>query len=171
MKARMVQQAISQALQGDSGFSSTFDASKKKVIMDKAHSALFLSLGDKSLREISKETTAKGIWEKLETLYNVKTVASKLYLKQKLFSFKMSSDRSIFDQLDEFSKLCMDLEGAEITLTDDDKALILLYALPKSYGDFINVILFGKSDSLKFANVESALRTKEMQKKKHWCAR
>uniref|UniRef100_A0A803PF04 Retrovirus-related Pol polyprotein from transposon TNT 1-94 n=1 Tax=Cannabis sativa TaxID=3483 RepID=A0A803PF04_CANSA len=38
-------------------------------ILEKAHNAIILNLGDKVLREVSKETIATGIWLKLESLY------------------------------------------------------------------------------------------------------
>lgn len=34
--------------------------------MDKAHSVVILSLGDRVLKDVSKETTDVGIWSKLE---------------------------------------------------------------------------------------------------------
>ena len=37
--------------------------------MEKAHSAIILSLGDKVLRKVSKEKIAVGVWSKLEGLY------------------------------------------------------------------------------------------------------
>ncbi|TXG57404.1 hypothetical protein EZV62_018717 [Acer yangbiense] len=42
---------------------------EKKQLLEKAYSSLILGLGDKVLREVKKETTASGIWGKLETLY------------------------------------------------------------------------------------------------------
>lgn len=35
----------------------------------KAHSALILSLGDKALREVSKERTTKVVWDNLKEHY------------------------------------------------------------------------------------------------------
>ncbi|GKD83829.1 hypothetical protein Tco_1350668, partial [Tanacetum coccineum] len=57
----------------------------------KAHSALLLCLDNKVLREVNKENSAAGVWLKLETLYMTKSLANKLYLKKKLFTFNMDS--------------------------------------------------------------------------------
>uniref|UniRef100_I1MI72 2,4-dienoyl-CoA reductase [(3E)-enoyl-CoA-producing] n=1 Tax=Glycine max TaxID=3847 RepID=I1MI72_SOYBN len=40
----------------------------KKALLQKAYNAIILSLGDKVLRQVSKETTAVGVWSKLEVL-------------------------------------------------------------------------------------------------------
>ncbi|GKC86549.1 hypothetical protein Tco_1147198, partial [Tanacetum coccineum] len=61
----------------------------ENVIQKKAYNALILCLGDRVLREITKETTAVGIWKKLETLCMIKSLANRLYLKKKLYTFNM----------------------------------------------------------------------------------
>ena len=85
MEALLVQQGVEQALLGNDGFDKDFDEAEKNRMIGKARSTLILSLGDKALREVIKEKTAKGVWDKLEELYHVKTVASKIKLKQMFF--------------------------------------------------------------------------------------
>ena len=51
----------------------------------KALSAIQLCLSNEVLREVVKDTTSKGIWEKLESLYMVKTVTNRLLLKSRLY--------------------------------------------------------------------------------------
>ncbi|GJV64786.1 retrovirus-related pol polyprotein from transposon TNT 1-94 [Tanacetum coccineum] len=57
--------------------------------------------------------TAMGVWSKLETLYMRKSLANKLYLKKKLYTFYMSSGRKISEHIDEFNKIVLDLENIE----------------------------------------------------------
>lgn len=106
MEILLVQQGVEQALLGDDGFAKYFDETEKNRIIGKARCTLILSLGDKTLRDVIKEKTAKVVWDKLEKLYHVKTVASKIKLTQMFFSFKMKPDKSIIDHLDDFNKLC-----------------------------------------------------------------
>ena len=54
----------------------------KKALLQKAHSAIILSLEDKVLRQVSKETIAAWVWSKLEGLYMTKSLVNRLYLKQ-----------------------------------------------------------------------------------------
>uniref|UniRef100_A0A803Q685 Integrase catalytic domain-containing protein n=1 Tax=Cannabis sativa TaxID=3483 RepID=A0A803Q685_CANSA len=73
---------------------------KKKIeMLEKAHTAIILNLGDKYLREVSKETTTVGLWAKLKSLYVTKSLASRLFLKQKFYSFKMNLGSEDYDVL------------------------------------------------------------------------
>ncbi|KAL8529489.1 hypothetical protein ACS0TY_006788 [Phlomoides rotata] len=67
MKVLLVHQGLADALKGDSGESSTSDneesssdAAERAKMMEKAHSAIIICLGDKVLRGLSKESTTKG---------------------------------------------------------------------------------------------------------------
>ena len=53
----------------------TFKGSDRKIeerkhadVMKKAYSAILLNLGDEVLREVTKEKSAKVVWDKLEDL-------------------------------------------------------------------------------------------------------
>ncbi|GKC16877.1 zinc finger, CCHC-type containing protein [Tanacetum coccineum] len=47
---------------------------------------------DRVLREVTKETSAAGIWMKLSSLYMTKSLANRLYLKKKLYTYYMSTE-------------------------------------------------------------------------------
>nr|GEZ73733.1 retrotransposon protein, putative, Ty1-copia subclass [Tanacetum cinerariifolium] len=79
----------------------------------KAHSAVILCLGNKVLREVVGETTAAEVWSKLGTLYMTKSLANKLYLKKKLYTFYMPAGRKISEHIDEFNKIVLDLANIE----------------------------------------------------------
>ncbi|MQL41734.1 hypothetical protein EI012_27930, partial [Escherichia coli] len=58
------------------------------------------------------------------------------------------------------------LENLEVKLEDEDKALILLSALPSSYEHFKDAILFGREQqSISLEEVQTSIRTKESHKK------
>ncbi|GJZ48237.1 hypothetical protein Tco_0602069 [Tanacetum coccineum] len=101
------------------------------VIQKKAFSALILCLGDWVLREITKETTAAGIWKKLETSYMTKSLANRLYLEKKLYTFNMHSGKSQSEHIDEFHKLdTLKLEDVLATLNSRE-----LQKMTKAKGD------------------------------------
>nr|GFB78251.1 retrovirus-related Pol polyprotein from transposon TNT 1-94 [Tanacetum cinerariifolium] len=79
----------------------------------KSHNAMILCLGNKVLREVTRETTAAGVWLNLQTLYMTKSLANKLYLKKKLHTFYMPAGRKISEHIDEFNKLVPDLSNIE----------------------------------------------------------
>ncbi|GKB35221.1 retrotransposon protein, putative, ty1-copia subclass [Tanacetum coccineum] len=85
------------------------EAQAKAELNKKAHSAVILCLGNKVLGEVTGETTTAGVWSKLETLYMTKSLANKLYLKMKLYTFYMPAGRKIFEHIDEFNKIVLDL--------------------------------------------------------------
>ncbi|GJZ46051.1 retrovirus-related pol polyprotein from transposon TNT 1-94 [Tanacetum coccineum] len=91
------------------------EAQTKAKLNKKAHSAVILCLGNKILREVTAETTATGVWSKLETLYMTKSLANKLYLKKKLYTFYMLAGRKISAHIDEFNKICY-MKGEELIL-------------------------------------------------------
>ncbi|KAL8547322.1 hypothetical protein ACS0TY_006880 [Phlomoides rotata] len=155
MKALLGHHGLAGALKPDE--ESSISREMKVEIMEKTHSAIILCLGDKPLREVSKEKTVIDVWKKLESLYQTKSVSNKLYVKQKLLDFRMSEDRNLSEQLNTFNRYVDDLE---VKLEDDDKALMLLNALPRSLENFKYVVLFGRQDQVSYDGVLAAVKTK-----------
>jgi len=70
------------------------------------------------------------------------------------------------EQLTEFNKILDDLENIEVQLEDEDKTILLLCALPKSFESFKDTMLYGKEGTVTLEEVQAALRTKELTKSK-----
>ena len=137
---------------------------KQKIeLLEEAHSAIILSLGDTVLREVAKAKSATKLWLKLESLYMTKSLANRLHKKIKLCTFKMTTGMSIEEHLDHFNKIILDLENIDITILDEDKAILLLASLDASYTNMKEAIMYGR-DSLTFDEVRSILHAKELQK-------
>ena len=49
-------------------------------MVEKPYNVIILSLGDKVLRQVSKEKSATGVWSKLEGLYMTKSLVNRLNL-------------------------------------------------------------------------------------------
>ncbi|GJY07677.1 zinc finger, CCHC-type containing protein [Tanacetum coccineum] len=111
MKALLEQQGLTAALEE---LPAATIAAYDNVIQKKAFSALILCSGDRVLREITKETTATGIWKKLETLYMTKSLTNR------------------------------DLAAIDTAISDEDQALLLLISLPSSYDNFVETLLYGR---------------------------
>src|ERR1043165_314994 len=126
MRALLVHNGVVDALRGEDHISGDLTDKEKKEMLEKAHSSIILSLGDRVLREVLKETSAAGIWAKLETLYMTKSLANRLYLKKKLYTFQMSPGKTLDEHTDEFNKLILDLENIEVELDGEDQAIIFL---------------------------------------------
>lgn len=165
MKALLVQQGLADAIKSETEFVKAIAAEdKRKEMKEKAHSAIILCLSDKVLREVSKEETAAAVWTKLESFYMTKTFANRLFSKQRLYSFKIAEDKGIMDQLDDFHKIVDDLENIDVKIDDEDKAVILLNSLPKSYDQLKDAMLYGRDNTISLEEVESAFKSKELQR-------
>jgi len=164
MEAILIQHGYAEALKGEERMSESLSSKEKSEMIDRARSEIMLRHGDKALREVARERTAASMWLKLESLYMTKSLANRLCLKQQLYTFKMTESRTVTEQLADFNKILDDLENIEVKLEDEDKALLLLNSLPKSFEHFKNEILYGKDQDITLEEVQTSIRTKEMQK-------
>ena len=57
-----------------------------------------------------------------ETICMTKSLVNRLYLKKKLYSFRMEEDTIIKDYLDEFNKIILDLENIDVKVEEEDQA-------------------------------------------------
>ena len=129
---------------------------KKMEMLETAYSTMILYFSDSVLRKCNKETTAIGLWLKLESLYIAKSLTNRIYLKMKLFGFKMQEDKYLDENFDEFNKLV----GKKIN--DEDQTIILLNSLPLTYSQLRDTIKYGR-DTLSLDYLELAIRFKELE--------
>ncbi|GJR11121.1 hypothetical protein Tco_0793773 [Tanacetum coccineum] len=60
-------------------------------------------------------------------------------------------------------RLVGDLATIDTTISDEDRALLLLTSLPSSYDNFVDTLLYGR-DTLKLVDVLVTLNSRELQK-------
>jgi len=91
-----------------------------------------------------EEITAKGTWEKLDTLYMGKTLFNKLFLKDQLYNLRMEEGDDIMEHLNVFNRCINDLLRVEVKYEEEDKSFLLLRSLPSSFKHFRTTLMFGK---------------------------
>ncbi|KAL5538516.1 hypothetical protein UlMin_045444 [Ulmus minor] len=123
MLAQLGNLGLDLALGGDSKLLVPMDDEKKQEVFKRAYNTLILNLSDKVLREIVKMN---------------------LYLKVKLFTWKMMEGKDLQSHIDDFNKLVIDLENIGVEYEDDDKALVLIHSLPKYYEHFLDILQHGR---------------------------
>lgn len=87
-----------------------------------------------------------------------------MYLKQRLYTFEILENKPLGEQLTEFHRVLDDLENVEVKLQDEDKAILLLSALPKPYDNLVDAMLYGRLTTITLEEVLCALKTKELKK-------
>ncbi|GKD59796.1 hypothetical protein Tco_1297305, partial [Tanacetum coccineum] len=113
------------------------------------------------LREVTVETTAAGVWSKLDM---TKSLANKLYLKKKLYTFYMPVGLKISEHVDEFNKIVLDLASIEVKFEDEDLDLLLLTSLPASYEHYVDTLLYER-EALTLEDVMATLNSKEIKER------
>jgi len=161
MEAHLRNLGLDEALKGESKMSESLTSDRKQEILKKAKNSIILSLSDQILRKVVKEPTTAGMWLKLESLYMTKTLPTRIYLKQKFYSFKMNDQKSIDENVDEFTKLVSDLENLDVKIDDEDQAIFLLNSLPKAYEQLCDTLKYGR-ETLTLDEVVSAAYSKEL---------
>ena len=120
------------------------NSAEYKTMEEKAHSMIMLCLADDVITEVADQETAAALWLKLESLYMTKSLTSKLMLKQRLFSLRMSEGTPLREHLDQLNTILLDLRNIDEKVSDEDAALILLVSLPLSYENFVQSFIVGK---------------------------
>ncbi|KAK0588992.1 hypothetical protein LWI29_008208 [Acer saccharum] len=166
VKALLSQQKILKAIEGPDKLPDSLNDEQKSDMLEMALVTIILNLSDNVLREVNDETTAYGVWNKLESLYMTKSLTNKIYLKERLFGFKMNPSKGLGQNLDEFKKMTIELAnaGEKEKLSDENEAIILLNSLPESFKDVKAAIKYGRS-SLSLEECLSTLKSKELELK------
>jgi len=164
MEAILIQQKSEKALKDEGVLPLNMSQEENTEMVDKAMSAIVLCLEDKVLKDVTKEHIVASMLSKLDSLYMTKSLAHRKFLKQQLYSFKMVESKAIMKQLTEFNKILDDFENIEVHLEDEDKVILLLCALPRSFESFNDTKLYGKEGTITLEEVQPALRTKELTK-------
>ena len=123
---------------------------------ERAFTTLQLTIGEKVISEISGETTAKGILDKLEDLYMKKSLTNRLILLRTFFTYKMKEGTSLKAHLNTFDDFLMKMKAVDLKIEEEQKAMILLCSLLDCYTGFSNSLIYSR-DTLTLDDVKTGL--------------
>lgn len=130
----------------------------------KARGIIVLSVTDRVLRKIRKEESAAGMIKALDKLYLAKALPNRIYLKQRLYSYKMSESLSTEANIDDFLHLIADLEDANVMVSDEDQAILLLMSLPRQFDQLRDTLKYGSNrTTLTLDEVVAAIYSKDLE--------
>lgn len=85
-----------------------------------------------------------------------KTFMNKLFVKHHIYSLKMQKRGDLQAQVNAFNNILADLTQLGVKGDDEDKAVILLYYLPRSYDHLVTTLTYGK-ESITMDSISSTV--------------
>ena len=99
---------------------------KKETMKNATYVFIILNLRGNVLRKVIDKETTYGMWKKLDELYQFKDLPNCVYMRERFFTFKMDSNKSLIENLGEFKKLSTDFKDLENKIGDENESFILL---------------------------------------------
>jgi hypothetical protein len=131
----------------------------------RARSIIRLCLEDLVLLNVSRESTAKELWDKLGNLYQSKSLVNKLFLRKNLYHLRMEDGDYVTEHLNSFNTPISQLGSINITIAEEDKCITLLCSLPNSWDNLVVAIGSTTQSTLKYEDVVASLLSEEMRQK------
>ena len=75
----------------------------------------------------------KALWEKLETLYQSKSLMKKLFLHKKLYNLRMKDGDLVMEHLNTFNTIVSQLLSVDIKILYEYECISLFFSLPYSW--------------------------------------
>lgn len=131
-----------------------------------ATSIIVENLSDTMLGIVTgEELTAREILQKLDKIYERKSLATQLAVQKKLLSLKFKEDIALMKHFQIFDELMIELLAAGGSQTEMGKVAHLLLTLPSSYDGIVTAIQTLSEESLNLAFVKTRLLDQETKLK------
>jgi hypothetical protein len=123
-----------------------------------------LCLTDSILLNVSGEYSTKKLWDKLGSLYQLKSLVSKLFFRKKPYLMRMSDGSSITDHLNAFNTIITQLFSIYIKIIEEEICIFLLCSFPDSWDNLV-VDIGSNSTTLALEDMVASLLSEEMRRK------
>ena len=85
---------------------------------------IILCLSDEILYNVMNKETIVGLWHRLESLYMIKSLSNKLFMKKQLYNIRMKESMPMLQRINAFNRILSDLLALEVKLQEKDKTLL-----------------------------------------------
>lgn len=130
---------------------------------DQAMAILVMAISQSLLHLVTECTTPKEIWSTLKDRFERKGLTSKMLLMREFLTYRLIQGHSISDHLKRFKEICDKMTTIEQDVTEEQKVMILLLSLPKSW-DGLQTALMARGDDLTLSFVQQALISEELKR-------
>jgi hypothetical protein len=131
----------------------------------RARSTIRLCLADLVLLNVSGESIAKELWDKLGNLYQSKSLVNKLFFRKKLYHLRMEDGDFVKKHINAFNTLVSQLGYVNITIAEEYKCITLLCYFPDSWDNLVVAIGSTTQSTLKYEDVVASLLSEDMRQK------
>jgi hypothetical protein len=146
------------------GLPGTTETEKKTAekLSEKALGLMAMCVEDQHLLTIEQAKTAKAAWAALESLFQQRSMANALQLKQQVNGLQMQAAESIPQYVARARSLSAQLAATGKNLDSEDLVLALLNGLPADY-NVIKTLIINTSPLPSLTDVQAKLMTTEQQ--------
>ena len=110
----------------------------------KATYTIRMCMAKNILANVSGISTSKGLWEKLEQMYQANSLSNRLYLKEQFHKLRMEEGTRISDHMSILNDIISYLEAIGVVISNEDKTLRLIWFLLTSYERMKLILIYGK---------------------------
>ena len=129
----------------------------------KAIATICLSLKDPQLIQVRGCSSANEVWSLLETLYESRDLSSRLFLRRKFVTIKMTAGSSILEHITKVKTLADKLAAIGAPVQEDDFVVTLLSSLPETYDNLVTS-LESRADKLTIEFITARLLHEESRR-------
>jgi hypothetical protein len=122
----------------------------------KALAIICLAMEDSQLPLVRSATGAHDAWSKLESHFEKKSLANKLFLRRRFFTTMMEEGDDVLAHINKLKTLAEQLDAVGAPVSEGDLVITLLGSLSESY-QFLVTALESRSDTLTWELVTSRL--------------